>query len=276
MARDANVSGMRTRFVFVFLPMSMMAAAAACGDDATTPSSPQRDAGTTNETGPVVVGTNEVKQTGKIVRAQATSEMVEGATITVAGKTAITNASGAYEIAVPKDQPVQMTVTAPDYFKLIEQEWILKTDLDRGETQLLKTGTANLLAGVLNPPRDPSKGLLVVSVRVQPPCASEEGTTLTIDPPGQAQLSYVGKSGLPDSTLSSVQKGAAFSAIFYDVEPGVNVRVTANSPSCEQVAFPLEADGVTLTGNQKTEAGESLSFLRVYLGPAKSVDAGGQ
>jgi hypothetical protein len=268
---------MRPRFLFLLLPLATMAAAAACGDDdTTTPATPAADGGGTGDTGPVVVGSNEAKQTGKIVRAQSTSETVEGATVTIAGKTATTNATGNYEIAVPKDTPVQMTVSAPDFYKLIEQEWIVKGDLDRGETQLLKTGTANLLAGVLNPPRDASKGLLVVSVRVQPPCASEEGTTLTLDPPGQANVSYVGASGLPDDTLTSVQKGAAFSAIFYNVDPGVNVRVIASSPSCEQVAFPLDADGVTLTGNQKTEPGESLSFLRIYLGPAKSVDAGGQ
>ncbi len=266
---------MSSRFLFLLLPVSMMAAAAACGDDEVTATTPATDAGSATETGPVVVGSNEVKQTGKIVRAQATSEVVEGATVTIATKSVTTSATGNYEIAVPKGTPVQMTVTAPDFFKLIEQEYILQNDLDRGETQLLKTGTANLLAGVLNPPRDATKGLLVVSVRVQPPCASEEGTTLTIDPPG-ASLSYVGASGLPDSTQSAVKQGTAFSAIFYNVEPGVNVRVTANSPSCEQVAFPIDADGVTLTGNQKTEAGEALSFLRVYLGPAKSVDAGGQ
>lgn len=266
---------MNARLGLLLFPLALSAAVAACGDDDNAPVSPGSDGGAASDGGgPVVPSANEVKQTGKIVRAQATDEAVEGATVAVADESTTTNAAGEYELAVPKGTPTQMVVTAPDFYKLIEQEWIVGADLARGETQLLKTATANLLAGVLNPPRDPQKGLLVVSVRVQPPCASEEGATLAIDPPGQAKITYVGGSGLPDSTLSAVKQGTAFSAIFYDVEPGATVHVTATSPTCEQVPFPIDVDGVTLTGNQKTEAGEALSFMRVYLGPAKSADAG--
>jgi hypothetical protein len=261
--------------LLLLLPLSIVCAAAACGDD-DGPTASASDAGADAEpeaSGPVVVGESEVKQTGKIVRARATDVVVEGATVSIADKTATTNASGDYEIAVPKGTPTQMKVSAPEFFTLIEQEWIVNADISRGESQLLPTGLAGLLAGVLNPPRDEAKGLLVVSVRPQPPCASEEGATLTIDPPGQAKLAYIG-GGLPDNSRSDVKAGESFSAIFYDVDPGVTVRVSATSPTCEQVPFPVETDGVTYTGNQKTEPGEALAFLRVYLGPAKIADAG--
>lgn len=265
---------MNARVFALLLPLSTFTVVAACSDDSTS-STPAADAGTADaagETGPVVVGTNEVKQKGKTVHALQTTSGVE-ATITVAGKSAQANGNGEYEIAVPKDAPYSMTVTAEGYFKLLEQEWIVKQDLDNGETSMLPTAVAGFLSEQLSPKRDPAKGLLVVSVRPQAPCTTEDGTTLTIDPPGSAKLTYVDGTS-PDPLLTAVKGGSRFSAFFYDIEPNVVVHVTAKSPTCEQVPFPLDVDGKTLTGNQKTEAGEALSFMRVYVGPLKSTDAG--
>jgi hypothetical protein len=259
---------MSVRVFASILGLSALAVFAACSDDSSTSSTPAPDAGTTDaaaDTGPVVVGSNEAKQTGRTVYATDTSAGVQS-TVTVAGKSVTTDGNGSYEIAVPKDTPYSMTVTATDFYKLIEQEWIVKQDLNQGDTSMLPTAIANLLAGSLD--RDTTKGLLVVSVRPQPPCTSEGGTTLTIDPPGAAKVAYVDGT-TPDSSLTSVKAGSKFSAFFYNVEPNVTVNVIATSPTCNQVPFPIDVDGKTLTGNQKTEPGEVLSFLRVYLGPLK-------
>jgi hypothetical protein len=265
---------MSARVFASLVGLSTLAIFAACSDDETTTTvSPGTDDGGTTpdapvETGPVVVGSNEVKQSGKTVRALATDTAVPS-TITIAGKTVTTNADGTYEIAVPKGTPYQMNVNGgADYYKLIEQEWSVDQDLPNGDTQMLPVSLANLLAGALDPPRDPAKGLLVVSVRPEAPCTSEEGTTLTIDPPGSAKVAYFNGS-FPSPDQTSVKKGASFSAFFYDVDPGVTVKVTATSPTCQQLPFPIAKDGKTFTGNQKTEPGESLSFMRVYLGPLK-------
>jgi hypothetical protein len=258
---------MNARAFALLVPLLSIAVASACSDESTT-ATPGPDAGTDAavDTGPVVVGSNEVKQTGKLVRALATDTAVPG-TVTIGGKTVNTNDDGTYEIAVPKGTPYQMFLNGgAEYYKLIEQEWIADQDLPNGETQMLPVSLANLLAGALDPPRDPAKGLLVVSVRPEPGCASEEGATLTIDPPGSAQISYFNGS-FPSEDQTSVKAGARFSAFFYDVEPGVTVKVIATSPTCSQLPFPIAKDGKTFTGNQKTEAGESLSFMRVYLGP---------
>jgi hypothetical protein len=225
--------------------------------------------------GPPVVVTNdrESKQTGKIIRAQTEDEAIDGATITIAGKTATTNAAGGYEIIVPRNTPYQMTVAANGYYKLLEQEWILKTEtLDRGATNLLLGATANFLAGLL-PGRKADKGLVVVKVNPQPPCASEEGATLTIDPPGEAKIAYFAGS-LPDTQQTSVKAGSAFSAAFYNVEVGVPVKITVSSPSCAQVPFPVDVGDVTYTGFQKAEAGEALSYIRVYIKDPVATDAG--
>ena len=124
---------MNARVFALVLPLSGFAAVVACGDDESTTSTPAPDGGGGTDagidTGPVVVGNNEVKQTGKAVRALATEQGVPG-TVTIAGKTVITNDDGTYEIAVPKDTPYQMSINGgADYFKLIEQEWIVKQDL---------------------------------------------------------------------------------------------------------------------------------------------------
>lgn len=261
---------MTVRVFASLLCASTLAILAACSSDESTPtvspgadSGPAVDAGV--ESGPVVVGSNEVKQTGRTVYASDTSAGV-ASTVTIAGKSVNTDGDGNYEIAVPKDTPYSMSVTAPDFYKLIEQEWKVTQDLPAGSTSMLPTALANILAGSLN--RDKTKGLLVVSVRPQAPCTSEEGTTLTIEPAGTAKVAYVDGT-TPDSSLTAVKKDSKFSAFFYDVEPNVNVTVTATSPTCNQTAFPIDVDGKTLTGNQKTEPGETLSFLRIYLGTLK-------
>lgn len=190
------------------VPSLCVALASACGDDDSS-ATPSTDAGLEAEASPVVPTATEARQTGRIIRAQTTDVFVEGATVAIAGKTAVTNAGGEYEIAVPRNVPYQMSVSAPDFFKLLDQEWIVKKDvLPRGDTQLLPTSLADFLAGLL-PERDPNKGLLVVKINPMPPCASEEGATLALDPPGQAKLAYFSGS-LPSSGRTNAKGGEAF------------------------------------------------------------------
>ena len=47
-----------------------------------------------------------------------------------------------------------------------------------------------------------------------------------------------------------------------------------SSPICEQVAFPVDYEGVTFTGVQKAETGDVVSYIRVFLGPKKIADSG--
>ena len=166
-----------------------------------------------------------------------------------------------------------MTVSAPDYYKLLDQELILKKEtLDRGSTTLLPVATANFLAGLL-PGRKAEKGLVVVKVNPQPPCTSEEGATLTLDPPGEAQLAYFNGS-LPQSSLTAVKAGSTFSAAFYNVEVGVPLKITVTSPDCAQAPFPIDVGDVTYTGALTAEPGEALSYVRLYIRDSVVADAG--
>ena len=218
------------------------------------------------------VSTTEARQKGRIIGA-IDKFGVTAATVSIAGKTAITKDDGTYEIIVPRNTPYIMSVTAGNYYKLNEQEWIVKTEtFDRTDTSLLPTDIANLLASFL-PPRDAAKGLLVVRVDPLPPCDSEQGSKLSIAPLGASKVTYF-SAGRPNKNATSTTKDEAFSAAFSDVDINVPIKVTVDSPTCEQVPFPVDYQGVTYTGVQKTEPGEVLSYIRVFIGPKKIADAG--
>lgn len=255
--------------VLVLGAAAVTGGAAACGSD--DPATPATDAGADTSIGPV--GTNEAKQSGRIIRALE-NVSVGGATVTIGGKSATTNDDGLYEIVVPKNAPYRMSVTAEEHYKLNEQEWILKKDsLARGDTNLLGTSIANVLASFL-PNRDAAKGLLVVKVNPLPPCDSEEGSKLSLDPPGASKVTYF-SGGRPNVNATGAAKGESFSAAIYNTEIGVDLKVVVDSPLCEQVPFPVDSQDVTYTGKQQAEPGEVLSYIRVFIGPKKTPsDAG--
>ena len=211
-------------------------------------------------------------QTGRIIDAVG-KDGVMGATVTVGAKSVPAKDDGTYAIGITKDVPSSMVVTAPDHFKLNEQEWIVKTDLlARGDTSLLSNSTANVLASFL-PAREAAKGLLAVRIYALPPCDSEAGATIAIEPAGTAQVTYFA-GGLPSKMAKVTSKGENFSGVFTNVDAGVPITVIVSSPSCEQLAFPVDYGGVTLTGVQKAEPGDVVSYIRVFLGPKKVADAG--
>jgi len=259
-------------FAALLFPVGL---AIACSDDDTDVTPPPTTEPDAAADSPPVVPKNETetKQTGKIVKAREPEFGVPGATVAIAGKTATTNANGEYEIIVPRNTPYQMVVTAPDYFKLREQEWLVKAEtFPRGDTTVLPNALANLLTGFL-PGRDPAKGILVIRVNPRPPCTSEEGSKVSIEPKGASMFRYF-SNGIPTDGRDTVKKDESLSVGFYNVEPGVPIKVTVDSPLCDQLAFPVEVDGITYTGVQQTEAGDVISYIRTYIGPAKTQDAG--
>ena len=275
---DDTLGRMLRRFALALsIACGLFASFAACSDDESTGSTPSTNDGGADaqpDSPPAVVtNDSESKQTGKIIRAQSEDDGVPGATVTAGGNSVTTNATGEYEIIVPRNTPYRMTVAAPEYFKLLEQEMILtKETLDRGKTNLLPTETATFLAGLL-PDRKAEKGLVVVKVNPLPPCTSEEGSTLSIDPPGEAKITYFNGS-LPQSSLEAVKAGSTFSAAIYNVEVGVPLTITVTSPQCSQAPFPIDVGDVTYTGALTAEAGEALSYMRVYIKDAVIPDAG--
>jgi hypothetical protein len=125
----------------------------------------------------------------------------------------------------------------------------------------------------LLPPIDKTKGILAVRVYPIAPCDSEEGSTLSIEPAGTSKVTYF-FGGQPNKMKTSAQKDQSFSGIFTDVDVAVPIKVTVDSPLCEQLPFPVDFQGVTYTGVQKTEPGDVVSYIRVFIGPKKIADSG--
>ena len=270
-----------TVFASILVATGALGAAVACSSSTTdaaqpTPSMPGAEGGG-GGTDATVESAAEASfsgptQTGRIIDAVGKTG-VAAAIVTIAGKTATTADDGTYAIGIPKNVPYSMNVTAPDHFKLDEQEWIAKTDLfERGDTSLLSTSTASFLSGLL-PARDPAKGLLAVRVYPLAPCTSEQGATLSLSPAGTSKLTYF-MGGLPNQSATVTTKDQSFSGVFTDVDVAVPLTVTVSSPDCEAVPFPVDYGGVTLTGQQQAEAGDVISYIRVFIGPKKISEAG--
>ena len=271
----------RLGFASVLVSSGALGAAVACSSSTTNGAPPATELPGTEGGGGGADATTEgggeasfsgPTQTGRIVDAVGKTG-VAAAVVSIAGKTATTADDGTYAISIPKNVPYSMSVTAPDHVKLNDQEWIAKTDLfERGDTSLLATSTASFLSGLL-PTRDPAKGMLAVRIYPLPPCTSEQGSTLSISPAGTSKLTYF-MGGLPNQGATVTTKDQSFSGVFTDVDVAVPLTVTVTSPDCEQVPFPLDYDGVTLTGQQKAEAGDAISYIRVFIGPKKITEAG--
>ena len=217
---------------------------------------------------PLPPGEGEITQRGKIVVAQSQAPL-DGATITIGARTATAAADGTYAIVAPRGVPYSMTVAAPDHFALLEQEWIATRDIVRSETTMLPNNLAGLLAALL-PNRDAQKGVLVVRVNAVRGCPGSGGTTLALEPAGADVRYFAG--GLPSGSASSVSEGEPLSAVFYNAPIGVPLRVTATSSRCLPLPFPVAEEDVTYTGNVVAQAGEVLSYVRVFL--AGEADAG--
>lgn len=216
------------------------------------------------------LGASETLQTGRAAVVQ-TNKPIEGATIRVAGKQATSGADGRYSLIVPRGLPITLKLSAPDHYQLIEQEYVIdQPTYERGDSLTLRNQTAMLLAAFLSD-LDKSKGLVAVSVIPLKGCPTEGGTVLTMASPSGASLRYT-QGGVPDSN-NYLTEGDTNGALFYNVLPGP-VTITAESPHCVMAPFPVKADGVTYTGALTTEAGESFSFMRIFLAPKPKSDAG--
>jgi hypothetical protein len=174
-----------------------------------------------------------------------------------------TAADGSYAFAVKKGEAFAMSVTAPDYAKLVEQETVLDADFHRGKTSFVSSGTASLLLGTLDG-YDASLGVLSVQLLPSGGCTSEAGTRVKVSPEGSASVRYV-LHGIPTSRADSAAANEFPTAVIYNVEPGVPLTVSVEAGQCTQTAFPIDRDGVRYTGAVTTEAGSVTSFARIFL-----------
>ncbi len=247
----------------------------ACSSDDTNNNG---DAGGGNDAGGEAAG-NMATQTGRIVDFD-NSAPVKGATITLSplNITTTTDNKGAYSVSVPKGTPYTMSVTAPTYLKLIEQEWQLSGDTDRGDTSFVSTATESTLQLTLSG-YDSSLAVLSVQAIATGSCTSVTGATIAIEPPGQSKVKYFA-GGFPSNTATAVTDGQLPSVIIYNIDPTAPFKVVVTPPdadagadagpasSCKAAAFPFvdpKLATVTYTGNVTVEPTDAASFMRVYM-----------
>jgi hypothetical protein len=249
------------------LSMSLLMGACLLPDDHPAASSPNpggADGGTTVDAGtdaPSAPG--EATQKGSIVDLD-TKGGVEGATVDLGGHTAVTGARGAYAIQVPVDTPFFMTLTGADHLKLIEQEWKLSGDFDRGKTSFISKSTSDTLRSTL-PEYDATKATISVGLVITGACTSEGGATIEIVPAGASKRVYF-KGGFPSKfDTASVAGETTPTAVFWNLEPGDNYTIKVTDPTCQVVPYPYTDGAITYTGRVRGEAGDAASFARVFL-----------
>jgi len=218
-----------------------------CSSDDT--SSPNPDAGAS---GP--------KQSGTIVDLLSPGHAISGATVSLGSNgSAQADSSGAYSIAVSKNTPFYMRVASPGYVSLIEEEWQLAGDANRGQTNLLDSNTGGTLVTTL-PGLDTAKGVLAVGA-IKGTCSTEAGATIAVDAAGQDagtsnQVIYfqAGTVPAPAPDNHTQANAVTLSAIVYNLALGaVKLNVTAPT-GCTVKSFPVTdplASNIQYTGNMQ-------------------------
>lgn len=237
---------------------------AACSSGTTTTPT---DAGGGKDAAPDVPS-NTFTQSGKVVDFDS-GKGVKGATVTAKTATdtftATTDDTGKYSLAVPKNTPYTMSLTADKYLKLNEQEWSLTADANRGDTKFVSAGTQALLQSLLTGYDDTLAVLSVGFIKKSSCTASLDGVTITLDTPGKAVVKYFA-GGFPSGT--AVKDGESPAALFYNYTPGQDVKFTLTGTTCKLSAFPQSdptAAGISYSGKVTTEAGKAASFARFFL-----------
>ncbi|WP_394827569.1 hypothetical protein [Pendulispora albinea] len=260
-----------------------------CSSDDTSNPPPTQDGGkdTGTPSGP--------QQKGTIVSLISPATVAPGLTVDLGGKTGVTDSKGAYAIAPTLNTPFFMKVSGPNYTTLIEQEWSISGDVERGKTPVPDIGTAKLLAAGL-PGLDAAKGVLGVGVAISKTgtCTSEEGAKIRIDtgtvadagadggdagadPSAPRVVYFDGPTARGDQSLGVKKDQTQPSAIIYNVPPSDNVKVVVTLTGCTQLKdsdFPIAdptAPNLKYTGKIKVVAagdvakGGTISFGRVFL-----------
>ena len=175
-----------------------------CSSDDSSTSPPGQDGGNPDTGGNQDTGTplGQATQTGQVIRLPVgggtTKTTIAGATVDLGnGKSTITfdgDAGGAnkgkYSLSFTQQTPFFMRISKPaagqdTLTTLIEQEWQLSGDADRGLTPVPDLQTTNLLFQVIHLSLgyavDPdNKGVIGVGV-IKGTCPTEEGTVVALD-----------------------------------------------------------------------------------------------
>ena len=250
---------MRNPLLFLgILTLGSPYALAACGSSVDTVAPlVARDAG------PDTGSPELVTQSGTVVDFQSQQPIV-GATVAAAGETATTDATGTYSFTVQAGVPYTVTASAPGYGTMVQEERSIEADEADGKMNLVSTAQSSLLAEALDG-YDANLGVLSVGLFPTGSCASADGATISVSPPGAARVTYW-MNGAPSPSQTSVHFDTFPAAIVYNVQPGVPLTLTVTSPTCTQVPFPTVQGPIRYTGRGiEAQADGASTYVALFL-----------
>jgi hypothetical protein len=215
--------------------------------------------------------TGMVTHSGTVVDFSNLAPIKDGAVaqVTLApGSEGTTDANGGFAIQVPSGVMYSPTITAPGYIEVSFGAMTLSGDFDQGRYTLSSLQHAVLARKVLGD-YDPTKGVILVAIGRLSTCADIEGTTIAVDPPGQAHVRYF--RNRMQSAATSAGSGEDPAALVWNVDPDVPISVVLTSPTCAQAKAPVTDGPVTYEGTVTARPGGELSgqlytsFFRAYL-----------
>jgi hypothetical protein len=178
-----------------------------------------------------------------------TMKGIPNLTVGAAGATTTTDTNGAYSFGIPGSAPAAVTVTGTSFSMLVFPEMVPQgPDVDFGPSVMASSNTFSIELSGLG--ASSSKGLVQIVVRTDPSCASATGGTVTVLSPPGTTTTYFASNGLPNNTVKSFQdvQSPRPEAVISDVDPGADLVLQIDHPTCTQVPFPYTREGRTYTG----------------------------
>lgn len=216
------------------------------------------------------------KLTGTVTAYESMAVLSMATVTAVGGASAVTGDNGKYTLSVMKGTPMYIALTGDQYIKLIEQEFTLMGDANKDEV-LVRTSTQASLKAFL-PGYDITKAALIVGVTKRSSCASSEGAIVDLDPPQAGSARAYTQGGLPSANRTFAADGQRI--FFYNIDPKAKVGIklswampddaggTQPAAPCKMVPYPVQdtdQPNLTYTGNVTLEAGDAISYERLFL-----------
>lgn len=237
----------------------VMGSLAGCGSDDATATNTVTDSGTSGDAAPTTAIDHGV------VKDYGTGKLLAGITLQAGTAKTTTDAKGEYTLTVPRNTPLQLVLTGPEYVRTILGEVSIDTRIERiipiPDLSLFHVGQS-ALAGY-----EAGKGIVYILVRTTGSCANADGGTITVTAPADAKLEYFA-SKLPDPDLKAIKGSGdpdAPVAAAYNLAAGAVVQFKVDHPTCKQAPFPVTVDGVTYHGKVAVETGDANSVIHSYL-----------
>jgi hypothetical protein len=198
-----------------------------------------------------------------------TSMPLAGFTVSDGTKSTKTDAQGNWVLPAQVGELLAPTVTGPDYSQLyLPEAMAAGVDADRGVVPIPSTSSLGLGQMILS--NDTSKAVVYLTLIPTGGCKSIAGGTLTVNAPAGTSVAYFTPQGLPTGTafadVDSARNKPA--AVIFNLEPGADVDVTINHPTCTPAPRGTVIKGLAFTGKVQTPAidpGNNNSSLAMVL-----------